>query len=154
MRLVDSIGAKAAPWPVFGTFNQSGFDRVAVHVAELLDSIGFGEDIEVVVARFPNKFIYAGSGEALLEDLNRSGELLPVGLGYKKMDVVRHEDVAEDVEEVFPAGLFKDSLEGVTGFRGFEDVGVAVATDGNEVEVAGVLAAVEAFWHGMSLRRN
>ena len=65
--------------------------------------------------------------------------------------MVRHEDVAEDLEEVFLAGFFEDSLEGVTGFRGFEDVAVAVATDRDEVEVTGVLVTIEALWHGMSL---
>ena len=136
------VGAKAAPWPVFRTFDQASFDRVAVHVAELLDSLGFSEDIEVVIAGLPNKFVGAGSGEALLEDLNRNGELLPVGLGYKEMDVVRHEDVAEDLKKIFLAGLFEDCLQGITGFGRFEDVCVAVATDGDEMEVAGVLATI------------
>jgi hypothetical protein len=55
------------------------------------------------------------------------------------------------LEEVFLAGFFEDSLEGFTGFRGYEDVAVTVATDRDEVEVTGVLATIEALWHGMSL---
>jgi hypothetical protein len=36
-----------------------------MHVAKLLDSLGFGEDVEVVVARFPDELVGAGAGEAL-----------------------------------------------------------------------------------------
>ena len=64
--------------------------------------------------------------------------------------MIRHEDVAEDFEAIFLAGLFEDLLEGVAGFGGFEDVGVAVAADGDEVEVSGVVATDKTFWHGMS----
>jgi hypothetical protein len=70
------------------------------------------------------------------------------------MDVIRHENVTEDLEEIFLAGFFEDSLESVTGFRGFEDVAVTVATYRDEVKVTGVVVTIEALWHGMSLRRN
>jgi hypothetical protein len=139
---VGGVGVEAAPWPVFRTLDYSGLDGVAVHGAELLDPLGFREDVEVVIAGFPNKFGGAGTGETLLENLNRCRQLLSVGFSYEKMDVVRHEDVPKDVKQVFLAGFFEDSLEGVTGFGGLEDVDVAVATDGDEMEVPGVLATI------------
>jgi hypothetical protein len=43
----------AAPWPVFGTFNQATFDRIAVDVFQFLDVLSMGEDVEVVVAGLP-----------------------------------------------------------------------------------------------------
>jgi hypothetical protein len=140
--LVGGVSVETAPGPVFRTLDYSGFDGVAMHVAELLDPLGFGEDVEVVIAGFPDKFGGAGAGETLFENLNRRRQLLSVRLSYEEMDVVRHEDVAEDAKEVFLTGFFEDSLEGVARFGGFEDVGVAVATDGDEMEVAGVLATI------------
>ena len=43
----------AAPWPVFGIFDEAACHRVAVDVAELLDELGLGEDVEVVIAALP-----------------------------------------------------------------------------------------------------
>lgn len=55
------------------------------------------------------------------------------------------------MEEIFLAGLFEDLLEGVTGGGGFEEVGVAVTADGDEVEVSGVVETDQTLWHGVSL---
>jgi len=44
---------EAAPWPVLGFLNETAFDWIAVNVAELLDELGLGEDVEVVVAALP-----------------------------------------------------------------------------------------------------
>lgn len=67
------------------------------------------------------------------------------------MDVVRHEDVAEDGEAISLAGLFEDLLEGVAGGGSSEDIGVTVAADGDEVEMPGLLMSNEALGHGVSL---
>src|SRR6185437_7373404 len=45
--------AIAAPWPVFGIFDESAGDGIAVNVAKLLDEFGLGEDVEVVVIELP-----------------------------------------------------------------------------------------------------
>jgi hypothetical protein len=45
-------------------------DRVAMHVAEFLDSLCFAEDIEVVVTRLPDLVFCPCAGETLLEDLD------------------------------------------------------------------------------------
>ena len=45
--------AVAAPWPVFGVFDEARLDRVAVEIAKLLVEFGAGEDVEVVVAALP-----------------------------------------------------------------------------------------------------
>jgi hypothetical protein len=55
------------------------------------------------------------------------------------MNVVRQEDVAEDLEVVFLASFFEDFLKRVASGFGAEDVGVPVATDGDEMEVSSVV---------------
>jgi len=44
---------EAAPGPVFGLFDEAAFDWIAVDVLELLDELGLGEDVEIVVASLP-----------------------------------------------------------------------------------------------------
>ena len=68
--------------------------------------------------------------------------------------MVRHENIAEDLEAVFLACFFEDLLEGVSGGGGSQDVGVAVAADGDEVQVSGLLVSNETFGHGASLEES
>ena len=51
--MVREVVVIAAPRPVFGFCREATHDWVAVHVPELLCALGFGEDIEVVVAGLP-----------------------------------------------------------------------------------------------------
>jgi hypothetical protein len=55
------------------------------------------------------------------------------------------------LEGVFLTGLFEDLLEGVAGGGGPQNVGVAVAADGDEVQVSSLLVSNETFWHCQSL---
>jgi hypothetical protein len=119
-----------------------------VHVAEFLDSLGFGEDVEVMIASFPDKLFCAISGEALFDDLDYGGKLCGLWLGEKQVDVVRHQNVAVDFKVVFQTSFFDNLLESVAGCGSFEDVAMAVAADGNKVEVASSVSSFEALWHG------
>ncbi len=105
---VLGVGSEAAPLPVSWVGDKVSGDRVAMDVAELLDSFAFGVDVEVVVAGFPYVVFGSGSREALFEHLNGGGELHFLGLCEEKVDVVGHDDVAEDVEVVFESGLFQE----------------------------------------------
>jgi len=141
MRFREGIGTVAAPWIVFRFLHKAGLDRVAMHVAQLFDLLVVGEDVEVVVAGLPHELLRAGSGEALFEDLDWGGEGGLLGFGQEKVDVVGHEDVADEMKAVPLAGLFEDLLDGVACVGGLEDMGVAMAGDGDEVKMAGLVAA-------------
>ncbi len=54
------------------------------------------------------------------------------------MDVVRHEYVTEKAEVIFPTGVLENLLKDVAGGGSSQDVSVAVAADGDEVQVSGV----------------
>jgi hypothetical protein len=56
--------------------------------------------------------------------------------------VVGHDDVAEDVEDVFFAGFFEDVKEGIARFGSAQDGAFTGATEGKEVEVSGLVIAV------------
>ncbi len=58
-----------------------------------------------------------------------------------------HEDVAVEVEAVGGAEVFELVLDDVFGLGWGEEGEAVVAAEGNEVEVAGLLVALEAVGH-------
>ena len=77
--------------------------------------------------------------ERCFEDLEEGGYGSLLGLIGEEMDVLRHEDIGEDEKALQGAGLFEDALKGVFGFGGSEEGFAAVAAEGDEVELAGVV---------------
>ena len=143
------VGEEAAPGPVFGSFDEAAGDGVVVHVLQLFDSLGFGEDVEVVVAGLPE--VFAGASEKFggfaLEHAEGGGYGSYLWLRHEEMDVLGHKDVAEDREVVAGAEGFEHVLDDVFGFWGGE-IGEAVVTaECDEVEVAFVLETLEAEGH-------
>lgn len=59
------------------------------------------------------------------------------------MDVLRHEDVAEDVELVAGAELFEFFEEGCSGEVAVEEGKTAVTTEGDEMIVAERLVSLQ-----------
>jgi hypothetical protein len=64
------------------------------------------------------------------------------------MDVLGHKDVGGYSEALLLAGLFKDSLDYVFCFNGAEERLTLVTTEGDEVELLGLLEAFQAGGHG------
>lgn len=54
-----------------------------MHVTKFLDFLGFGEDVEVVVAGLPNELLGPAAGEPLFNDLDGEGEFYLVRFGDK-----------------------------------------------------------------------
>ena|ERR1035441_656261 len=63
------------------------------------------------------------------------------------MDVLGHDDVSRDVETIPAAHLFQSLLEDATSLRAREQRCAAVTTKGDEVEVSGLLEAMESAGH-------
>jgi hypothetical protein len=63
------------------------------------------------------------------------------------VDVLGHDDVAEDVELIFLAGGFESVFKDAGRTWGGEVRIAAVTTEGDEVEVVGLLAAFQARGH-------
>src|SRR5271168_4846815 len=59
-RLAVSVVAIAAPTPLLRFEHQAAFDRVVVHVAQLLDPVVLGEDDEVIEASLPDVSVFQG----------------------------------------------------------------------------------------------
>lgn len=143
------ILAKAAPRPLLRGFDQTALHRVAMHVAQFLNALALGVDVEIVIAALPERFAVAQmTGDGLFECLHRFCERFRLRFGHEEMDVLRHDDITEYVEFVMFACLFEGAFAAIAGSRSTEAGLATVTTEGEEVQVAGVLKAMEAPRHG------
>jgi hypothetical protein len=152
--LAGGVGEETAPGPVFGLCYEFSCDRVAMHVLQLFYSLGFGEDVEVVVARLPE--VFAGAAEELggftLEDSEGGGYCSCPWFRHQQVDVLGHEDVTQDGEAVTGGEGLEHVLQNLFGFWGVEVGEAAVTAKGDEVEIAFVLETLEALGHGVIVR--
>ena len=72
----------------------------------------------------------------------------PLPVRSEEMDVLGHKDVGGYSEALLFAGLFEDLLDYVFCFVGVEQGLTLVTTEGDEVELIGLLEAFEAGGHG------
>lgn len=108
---------EAAPWPVFGFSDEAAFDGVAVDVAELFDEFRMGEDVEVVITLLPElgPDAFEELGSLSFQSPKRVVETVQLWLGEKEVDVLRHEDVAENEELVSLPEYFEGVQEDGAG---------------------------------------
>lgn len=79
------------------------------------------------------------------------GERMGIWLAEEEMDVFGHRNAGVEGELVGSAGAFDDSFEDVFGLGGGEVGETMVTAEGDEVELASVLATFEAQRHGLIL---
>lgn len=116
-----------------------------MHAAKLFDPLVGGEDVEVVEAALPElrrRRRFERLGGALLEELEEGGDGSLLRLVGEEMDVLGHEDVGDEEEALLGSGFLEDALDCVPGFRSGEEGLAAVADEGDEVELAGVVIAL------------
>lgn len=140
----------AAPEPVFGFFHEAAFYWVAVDVAELLSELALGEDVEVVVVELPEARAVAFE---LFRCLGFEGteDAAEGGLGWlaeEQVDVLGHEDVAEDVKLVLLSYAFEGVEEDGAGVVVVEVGETVVTTEGDEVVVAESVVSLKVARHG------
>lgn len=149
----SGVVAEAAPGVVFRPCNESSCDGVTVDVLDLLNELGGGKGVEVVVSGLPELFAAALEefrGFAF-DDAAERGEGACLWFAGQKVDVLWHQDISVDAEFVGEAGSLNDPFEGVFRLGVFEAEETAVAAEGDEVELACVLSTFEAVWHEESL---
>jgi len=77
-RLTRQIMSKAAPGPILRALDQAASDRIAVDVAQLLDTLLLGPDIEIVVALLPEVLLSTDEPSSEEEQNRRQTERSPV----------------------------------------------------------------------------
>ena len=152
------VVAEAAPRPLVRLGDEPARHRVAMHVVELLDALGLGVNIEVIVAALPEGPRAALHRNRELERLQHLRQQYRARLAHQQMHVLGHDDVTGNEDLVPDAHRLQGALKEVSR-SGCAEVGKPVeAGEGDEVEVAGPLNPDEAFWHGemvhLKLRRS
>jgi hypothetical protein len=142
--LAEGIETEAAPAPLLRTLHQSPDQRIAVHVAQLLDALFRGPDVEVVEARLPETLRYGirkepslhalapplplhSSRNALLQGFNHGREIFPLGLADQQVHVLRHHHVS-DGDLVIACSFFECAEEHVATRGLGEELPAPVAT--------------------------
>jgi len=128
---------KTGPDPILWMSYQAPNYRIAMHVAELLDTLVFRVNIEVVITRQPEGFLSRLFGDGCFQCLNGFAESFVFRFGNQKMNVLWHDDVAEDKKDIPSARLLQRALEEVAGFRVAEIWQPCMTTEGEEMEVPG-----------------
>src|SRR5947209_2064929 len=127
---------EARPRPIVRLRYETASDRIAVDVAKLLDALGFGVYVEVVIARLPKGALGALNRDGNLERLERFGESGDPRLAQEKVDVLGHNDVSGDEEAVAEADGFERLLKQGACFGGAKVRSSVIAGERNEVEVS------------------
>ena len=65
---------EAGPRPLRGVGHKSALDRIVVHVTDLLHSLSFRVDVEVIVTALPEGPLRALDGDGQLQCLNGFGQ--------------------------------------------------------------------------------
>src|SRR5580698_5933430 len=114
-----------------------------MHVAEFFDSLVLGADVEVIISRQPKGSLLRLLGDGCFQRLNSAVERSSLRFGYQEMNVLRHDDIAEDKEDIPSANLLQSVLEKLTrGWAG--EIGLArMTTEGEEMEVSALLESFE-----------
>lgn len=166
-KLAVGVVTIAAPQPLLRFEHQAAFDRVAMHVAQLLDPLVLGEDDEVIEASLPDVSAFQGrtpesilprvdaraettqnlAGEALLESLHHHRWVGALRFGQQKMNMFRHDHVADDHETVTSSGLLKNVEEKFTIAGRAEERKATVTAGGDEVGVSGTVVTMESSRH-------
>jgi hypothetical protein len=146
--------AVAAPGPIFGMLDQTTCDWVSMDVTEFLDELAFAENVEVVIARLPER-VFGTKGErsgyGLFQGLHYFREGSALGFVDQHVDVFGHDYVSVDTEVVVLAGSFQGRFEGVAGLRSVEVWATGVTTESQEVKLSGLLIALESLGHSGNL---
>ena len=118
-RLAGRPVAEAAPWPVFGLFDEAMCDWIAVEVVNLLGEFLLSENVKVVVPSLPELGPVAFEKLQCLphEDTHGNGVRVELWLAEEKMHMLVHENVAEEKETVSTAKLFQRFLKEDTSYE-------------------------------------
>ena len=95
--------------PVFRLGDEAAFDRIAMHVLQLLDPFITSKDVEIVVAGLPERTLRKASGGGDLQGLQGFRQEIVGRFADEQVNMLRHDDVAENFKLVMAAG----ALEGV-----------------------------------------
>lgn len=151
------VPASGTPPPVHGTIDQSGSNRIQVHIVQLLFNLPSGPDVEPVVPSLPEGVcsihVRQIIGKPCLEQILQRMRRLPLPFvheptelpGFRKpdqrMDTIGHDD--EPQAEAIASGQLRTQMADDDSFRmiGLKALAAPVAGERDEVNVFLVVIA-------------
>jgi hypothetical protein len=118
-----------------------------MNVAAFLQALPLRKDIEVIIARLPERPLPALHRYRELEGLNRPREQTPARFAHQQVDMFGHDNIRGDKKVVAAAHGFKRTLEDISRSFGTEMGQPPVAREGHKVQVPGLLVANQASRH-------
>jgi hypothetical protein len=108
-RFIIPVVAIRRPTPAFRRFDKTANNRIAMHVLQFFDALDVAEDVEIIVADLPERPLAKTFRNRELEGLDRRREwnLAIQRFADEQVNVLGHDDVAEDLEVVTLAGEFE-----------------------------------------------
>ena len=76
---------------------------------------------------------------------------MPFGFAHQQVHVLRHDHISGDVEAVLPPRPFQRDFKQVFGMCTGQQRLTAIATEGHEVQITGLLVSLESPRHGGSI---
>ena len=162
----QSVGAEAAPAPEFRGGHQAALHRIAMQVAQFLDTFVFGPHVEIVETFLPDVLRgvleEAGLGrvapsprlrqnaarKAEFESLQHRGRSLLLRLADQQVKVLGHDHVADHHELIAAAHLLENGEKPIpTGNRAEQGLPPVTAT-GDEMQVSSAIIALQFPRHG------
>ena len=163
---VIGIVSKTAPWPLLRLQHQPALYRIAVDVAELLQSLGVAPDYEIVEPPLPHvSFSQPFIPELAWDRSPRARDRFRLfrakrcfstcitveGVPFfrfanQQMEVLRHSDVADDDAPIAAAHLLEQLHKQTATLCCAQDRTAVIATRGDEMQVAAAVTSSETFW--------
>ncbi len=116
-----------------------------MNVAKLF-KFAFAPDVEVIIARLPERFLCPQRQtprHSLLERLHLLGQGSAFGFAHQKMDVLRHHYIAVDTQLVCLPDALQRALENPARGSCREFWLPSVATEGEKMKLARLLESVQ-----------
>jgi hypothetical protein len=152
--------------------DQFSLERIHVHVVQFLDELGLTPHVEIIKAVLPKpgqrfgriaerKLELSGGGlpsrlasqaarHALFQDLQDGGRSPHAGFADEQMNVVGHDNVAHQGKPVAIAHFSQNLHKQIPRVRRGQQGQSPIATEGDEMEMALSIPAMESSRHGKS----
>jgi len=165
----EQVEAVTAPAPLFRRIYQSAFHRIAMHVAQFLESFFRGPYVEIIEARLPEgaacffakqlplprvaalSFRQQRLRRALFHHLHYGGRTPHLGFGQQQVHMLRHDHVADDNEAVTLTCLFENLEETAFRFWAVEERQSSITGASDKVQVVSAVGAVKVGGHGKTM---
>ena len=128
-----------------------------MNIAQFLNPFALSEYVEIIVSCLPERLdrsIPQLSRHRLFQHLQGKGECGALGFADQQVDVLRHDDITDEVKAVPAANAFECMDHLIAGVCGTQSRGTMIATERDEVQMPSLLVSFESPGHEIRLQNR